>query len=320
MDLAEDIADLLTSDHGGTTGPAAERVGVSPDRLERLVAHGRLTRVRRGAYGASVRLAPWVAYAREVRAALLVSHEDSWATRWSGVVAHELPHLGSPPALVHLVRDKAPGVRPARHGRTRTLVATLPVASRTVSAGMRTCVAQRVALDLARHASFAEALVVADAVLHRGLVTPADFAAEAERHAPWPGGRRAGRVARHADLGAENPLETLGRLACIEFDLPVPLSNVWVGDAHPEHRVDHLWPDHWLVGEGDGLDKYDDRGVIEAEKERQWRLEQLGLTVVRYGWRLAYSRRPVLAARFAERLQRPGIPLDPCRWWPTDAR
>jgi Transcriptional regulator, AbiEi antitoxin len=320
MDLPDDIAALLTQGHGVITVAAAEHVGVSPERLERLVRHGRLTRLRRGVYGASVNLAPWTAYEREVRAALLICREESWATRWAGVVAHGLPHLGPPPSLIHLVRDKAPGVRPASHGRTRTLVATLPVSARTVAGGMRTCVAERVALDLARHASFVEALVVTDAVLYRGLTTPADLVAEAERHAPWPGGRRAGRVSGHADPRAESPLETLGRSACIEFDLPVPLSNVWVGDGYPEYRVDHLWPDHWLIGEGDGLNKYEDRGAIEAEKERQWRLEQLGFTVVRYGWRLAYSRRAVLAARFAERLERTGIPSGSARWWLTADR
>lgn len=292
----------------------------APDRLERLVRRGELVRLRRGAFGDVTRLEPWAAYRREVRAALLVCRDPAWATRWAGAAVHRLPHVGPPPAAIHLVRDKTPGAYPSQHGRTRTLVAALPESARTEVDGLAVCTPERVAVDLARTADFRDALVVADAVLHRGLATPTTLAAEAAVQADWPGGRRAARVVRHADGGAENPLETLGRLACLEYDLPVPLSNVWVGETFPEFRVDHLWPDHWLIGEGDGLGKYEDVTVVQAEKERQWRLEQLGFAVVRYGWQLAYARRPALAARFVDRLRRPGIPRVPARWWPTDAR
>ena len=82
----------------------------------------------------------------------------------------------------------------------------------------------------------------------------------------WPGTDDATWVVEHADHRAETPLEYLGRLACIEGGLPVPLSNVWVGDGYP------------LL-------------------EREWALRRLGLDVVRYDWELAAHRRDELAAQ-----------------------
>ncbi|MGH8776770.1 MAG: hypothetical protein ACRDWI_17000 [Jiangellaceae bacterium] len=101
----------------------------------------------------------------------------------------------------------------------------------------------------------------------------------------------------------------------------MPLSNVWVGDGYPLYRVDHLWPYHWVVGEGDGALKYNGRldaaHVVEAEKERQWALRELGLDVVRYGWDLAARRRGDLAMRFGQVLADNPARSEPVPWWPT---
>ena len=51
-------------------------------------------------------------------------------------------------------------------------------------------------------------------------------------------------------------------------------------------RTDFLWEETGVVGEADGLEKYD--GVnglaLRQEKLRQETLEQTGLIVVRWGW------------------------------------
>jgi hypothetical protein len=135
----------------------------------------------------------------------------------------------------------------------------------------------------------------------------------------WPGMSRARWVVDHADPCAESALETLGRFACLEALLPMPVSNAWVGDDRPVYRVDGLWPWHWAAHEADGAVKYDDRPdasrIVAAQNEREWYLRRLGLDVVRYGWTLATSRRGELGARFAALLRDNPARDVPIRWW-----
>lgn len=319
--IPPDIAALLVTGSGVLSRRDAERAGISPDRLEHLTRTGLLYRPWRGHYAGTAQRTAWEAYALRVRAVQRAAPPDAYATRSSALPAYRLPVLGPPPGTVVHVRPKQEGAWPVSDGARRILVAELPEQDRRMVDGLRVCSPARVAADLARTSPMPPALVAADAVLHHGLATPAELADEAGRQADWPGGRKVLQVVTASDGGAETPLESLGRLSCIEAGLPVPLSNVWVGDGRPEFRLDHLWPYAWLAGEGDGWGKYGDPNEIWSEKEREWRLRRLGLDVVRYGWRLAHGNRPELAARFLAALSRPGIPAEPITWWPTrDAR
>jgi hypothetical protein len=125
--------------------------------------------------------------------------------------------------------------------------------------------------------------------------------------------------AEHADPNAESALETLGRFACIEYDLPLPVSNAWVGIDGPELRVDHLWPYHWVCGEADGGLKFNNRNdaalIVQQQSDREFRLRRLGLDLARYGWAEAYYRRRNLAGRFAAALLDNPPREQPIRWW-----
>ncbi|MGN6472687.1 MAG: DUF559 domain-containing protein, partial [Mycobacteriales bacterium] len=85
---------------------------------------------------------------------------------------------------------------------------------------------------------------------------------------------------------SESPLESLSRAVFAEHGLPTPELQV---EFHPRpgltYRADFYWPDHQVVGEADGMAKYDQRGALRAEKIRQEGLEDLGLRVVRWTWR-----------------------------------
>ena len=48
--------------------------------------------------------------------------------------------------------------------------------------------------------------------------------------------------------------------------------------------VDMAWPDLMVIGEADGLLKYQDRADLIAEKLREDRLRALGWIVVRWTW------------------------------------
>ncbi|WP_053202789.1 hypothetical protein [Jiangella muralis] len=98
----------------------------------------------------------------------------------------------------------------------------------------------------------------------------------------------------------------------------MPVSNVWIDTGGSRYRVDHLLPDRWLVFEGDGSLKYDDRldagRVVAEQREREWRLRESGLEVVRYGWDLARHDRRRLAARFAAAIARCPVRTESVPW------
>lgn len=93
-----------------------------------------------------------------------------------------------------------------------------------------------------------------------------------------------------------------------------------VRDGEPVARTDHGWPALRVVGEADGLGKYVSAEVLRAEKLRQDRLEDCGLTVFRYTWSDALHRPGLLADRFRRAVARsrslqPGVRLVPAVGW-----
>ncbi|WP_245597221.1 hypothetical protein [Jiangella gansuensis] len=169
--------------------------------------------------------------------------------------------------------------------------------------------------DVARGSPIPAALAMADAAVRLRQ----DLADAVQHMTRWPRVHRARWVVEHADPLAESPIETLGRFTCIQFGLPMPVSNAWVGVDGPEFRVDGLWPFHGVVFEADGAVKYDNRPdasqIVARQGEREWRLRRAGLDVVRYGWELAWRRRADLAERFAAVLRDNPPRERPVRWW-----
>lgn len=169
--------------------------------------------------------------------------------------------------------------------------------------------------DLARTAPLPHSLVVADRAVREG----AEFTDVLAQLTRWENVGRARWVAEHADPASESPLETLGRFAFIEYGLPMPVSNAWVGRDGPEKRLDGLLPWHWIALEGDGAIKYDNRDdasqIVRAQQAREFHLRRFGLDFARYGWPDVYpSRRPWadrVRASLAERPPR----TTPVRWW-----
>ncbi|MFM7211917.1 MAG: DUF559 domain-containing protein, partial [Actinomycetota bacterium] len=61
--------------------------------------------------------------------------------------------------------------------------------------------------------------------------------------------------------------------------------------------ADMAWPDHKVIGEADGLLKYQDRSDLIAEKAREDRLRAQGWIVVRWTWDEMLRRPHVVIAR-----------------------
>ncbi len=161
----------------------------------------------------------------------------------------------------------------------------------------------RTAVDVAR-TGFAAGVVTADAVLRRGVDrSELELAVDLSRR--WPGRLTALDVVAFADPLAETALESLGRARFREAGLPVPESQVWIGDEFgPFARVDHAWRAQRTVAEGDGALKYADRAAVFEEKQREDRLREAGWEVVRYTWDEVLRRPAAVVARVVRAFER----------------
>lgn len=314
-----DIAQLLADGAGLLTVAAARNAGVSDQRLQRLCRARMLERLAHGVYASSEHIdlsEPWRAFALRSRATVIAAGPGTYAAGWSAVALLGLPTISKPPDQPQVITPHR--AHSGEPGRSDTKRIYLPPEHRREIDGVGVVAPHRTVIDLSRTAPRADALVLADAALRSGIHRDRlhDVIATQEH---WPGVSRAKWVAEHADPYAETPIESLGRLACIEFDLPVPLSNVWitVGDKH--YRPDHLLDDIWLAFEGDGSGKYDNRlnagRVIAAQREREWHLRSAGLEIGRYGWDEARHDRRRLADRFRSLIVTRPVRDRRCDWY-----
>lgn len=316
--LPPDVVELLDRCFGVVDISTAARAGVDESRLRRLATAGLLIRLVPGCYTSAALLAAassWAEYGMRSRAFALYSGCSSFLTGWSSAVIWRLPAVGPVPERVTAIRpsDTSQKVQRGVYGDIRVVAAPLYQARRVQGIGlMRPGWA---VADIARHGPILPALVAADAATAAGE----DLLAAVRAMAGWPGVGRARWVAEHADPRAESPLETLGRFACLQFDLPLPVSNAWVGADEPEYRVDGLWPYHRAAFEADGALKYDNRPdasrIVARQGEREWRLRRLGIDIVRFGWDVAWRSRDELAARFTALLRDNARHQKPVRWW-----
>jgi Transcriptional regulator, AbiEi antitoxin len=316
--LPPDVADLLVHGSGFLTTDAARSAGVDSRRLRRLTSDGVLTRLAHGCYVLSARIKDydkWELHRTTALAYALSCGPGTHLAGWSAVAAWRLRTLGPPPELPVVVRptNGRSGSTPTPHATI--LRANVP-AEHVVAEGPWTVVSPSwAALDIARTAPVPTALVVADSALRAG----ADLTSALPHFTRWKGGPRARWVAAMADAGAESSLETLGRFACLEFDLPVPVANAWVGIDRPVRRVDGLWPYHRSAFEADGAIKYNNRAdaaqIVRAQNDREFELRRIGLDFARFGWDEAYPRRDPVAAKFRALLADNPPRDEPIRWW-----
>lgn len=149
----------------------------------------------------------------------------------------------------------------------------------------------RTVVDLARELPLREAVVTIDHALRTG--TPVeDLQTMLDSQHRWPGIRRARQAVAMADPGAESALESIARLAFVSGGLPAPVlqAQFWNGWRWLSERVDFWWPAYRTIAEADGLAKYEAdsaserRRLLRQSYERDQRLSDLDLEVVRFGW------------------------------------
>lgn len=286
---SDELLRLLDDQNGVVTWKQARAAG-HPERALRAGHGGGLTRVQRGVYAATAAyaLAP---HAHAVAAARLLSRVDLVGVAATAAVIAGLPLLGRPPDRPELAERREE--RPRHHGRSRVVRPDECVTGNAVPI----TVPARTAVDVARVRGFRAGLVTADAVLARGG-TREQLSEVLDRSVRWPGLAVARRVVEHADGRSETALESLGRARFIEHGLPPCDLQVVLGDADgPIGRVDHYWPEHGTVAEGDGALKYTDATALFEEKRREDRLREAGFEVVRYTWDEALRHPEMVVAR-----------------------
>jgi len=322
--LPEDCRDALAAGRGLLTTASLRNAGVSSRQLARLLDRNVMIGVAKGVYAdaAAYRaLEPWPRFALRTRAFVAASPPDAIAADWSAVALHRLPATREPPSVPSVIRPtpRRSGSNRTCHGRTRYAA----VRDRWIAQidDVAVFAPAMAAVDLARHVEQWRALALADAAANKAG-SNGSLMTVLNDMSLWPGIARARWSVEHADPDAESPLESAGRCAFIHAHLPIPLSNVWVGERYPLFRLDHYWVEQRLAAEADGMGKYligdNAAAVLRREKDRELWLEAHGIRVIRYTWALATRYPQVLAERCRERLSEPMTPArGEIRWWPS---
>jgi hypothetical protein len=266
--------------------------GYSDRELRQLLRRGELTPVRRGSYlrGAPPDRAP-ARHALAARAALDRLAAGAVCSHVTAAVLHGLPVWQVPLGRVHVTR--APNGSGSRtNARVHVHVARLRADEIGEVAGIPVTSVARTVLDVARTVPFEAAVVAADAALR--AVGPGAFPDALADADGWPGIRAARRAIAFSDGGSESVGESRSRVALDRAGLPKPVLQWKVTDRDGEliGYADFGWPQLRTVGEFDGQVKYgrllrpgqQPGDAVFAEKLREDRLRDQGLSVVRWTW------------------------------------
>jgi hypothetical protein len=290
----EDVAGLPPFRRGAAAG-------LSEADIRRALRAGDLIAMRRGVLVGRRRMmlaeSASEAHALAIQVAIAgAPGPASYACLGSAAVLHNVARLGRSPERVRLYRARG---GPWRDDSVAVLVCGLPREHVELVRGIATTTLPRTAVDLGRWVTFRSGVVVMDSALRQGC-TRAELEAVTSRCSRWPGIRKARQVAAFADGRAESPLESVSRVAFHDLGLPTPELQVPLGDKNwPAGIVDFYWEEFGVVGEADGLLKYDDEQQLSlrAEKLRQEALEALGFIVVRWTWEDIWRRPEWVAHR-----------------------
>ena len=280
--------------------------GLTRRKLEGLAASGEVVRVRRGAYAASGLLAqedidPGLTLATEAAAVLAtgrlassaVSHHS--AARLHGMTVFRESSwrdFRSPEAGL-AVEKVALTVLPAALTRRRSAedivvhVAALPRKHvEKMFFGVPVTTGARTVADIARTATFREAVVTADSALRTRSATKSAIQRVLQECKGWPGVDQARAVAEFATNLSESVLESCARVTFRDYGLPVPKLQAGITDTKGTiiARADFCWADFGTLAEGDGILKYRTEDDMARHLKRDSLLQAEGWDVVHFTW------------------------------------
>jgi len=307
------------------TRAVADEAGLTRNQVEQRLHTGKWRRLTHGAFCASSRweaASPQERHVLLARAALL-TREETGPQAMSHVTAALLHGLPVSVQRLGAVWMTAAADRPRSTRYTPLLrreVAPLPPGELTTRSGLPVTSLARTVADCLRHLPVEESVPLADAALQSPLAESdrlprAHLDGVLRDQASWPYARAAVSALRLVDPRRESVFESRSAIVMDACGLPAPTPQAVILDTDGVFvaRVDFLWGEYGVVGEADGVAKYrtdDPVQVFMAERERQARLEELGLVVVRWNWRQLGGRPP----EFVVRLRRALAAGDPARF------
>lgn len=297
----EVIRDQIAVAHQDTvpifTVRAVAQWGISRPEVLALQRRGQAYRVRHGVYCLAE---DWEAADSDpprrrkilALAAMVGMRQPVYACGPFAAELHGLPLPSQEPRLVDLVRDSRRDTRPAQSGvQPRNRLEGVRIFSRNLTAETVEKVAGIPVLGVAASAmtgavnlSDEYAVALFDAAIRLGG-TREQLLEIGSRWTSTKGMVAAMRLVDLARDGAESPLESVSRIRLLKRGVPEPILQ---REFHDQRgfigRADMWWPQWRVIGEADGLSKYDDPQVLRSEKIREDRLRALGLSVVRWTW------------------------------------
>lgn len=271
------------------------RDGLTERQIDYAVSTAGLRRLRRGVYCLE---STWQAAGTNGRHRLAAIGLGLRLHPYGGVVSHASAAVlhGLPlPWAPTPVWGTVPPSLPTRYGPgTAVMSASLPFSHRRELARWSVTSVARTVADCLRHLGPVDGVAVADAALHRWPFLTRPVERVLEQCQTWPGYGTAARSWAMTDGRRESPAESWSYVAASRQGLPIPEPQVLVCDRHgrPVARVDAWWDGIAVVGEVDGLVKYqvrpdgDPRDVqraLVAEKKREDAVRALGIHVARWG-------------------------------------
>lgn len=263
--------------------------------LERGARAGRFVRVRPGAY---MPTNEWMLLdARERHLAAMEALHATARRRVvfaveSAALLHHLPVVGGWPALPRVVASDSPKPR----GRTGTSPRWRPVETSDIVHvdGMWATSRARTAIDLAAERDLVSGVAALDAALARGAERE-ELARRVDADRPFRGARKVDVALSIATGASESVLESLSLVRILELGFPRPEQQAEFDVGGELFRVDFWWPEQGVVGEADGLEKYESRVDLIREKHREDALRTVVPRFVRWGWAEAWGSNPLEA-------------------------
>jgi hypothetical protein len=269
--------------------------GIDDNALGRLVRAGVLLRLRQGIYALRSR---WLEADERQRHLMLLGgvlrlyDERVVVSHASSVALHGGPLWGLDLTSIHLTRFAGTGRKQSRIVHHR---GTLRAGDVTRRDGHWLTAPARCVMEVATVATSEVTLGVANDFLHRKLMTVPDLVVAKEAMVEWPNTIGHHVVTQLADPRVESVGESRSLHMFWRFGMPTPELPWEIRglDGRTFARVDFAWPQHRLIIEFDGIEKYHRyrrpgetiEQMVMREKRREDRARELtGWTVLRLTW------------------------------------
>lgn len=294
--MTQNLGQIIQASGGIFSRKQAVDCGETDRTLAAAVHAGALVRLRRGFYTpADIYAAadPSAKHVLHARAALSGQRGRVALAGVSAAALHGFDIHDTSLDVVHLVRLDSGSTRTeagiVHHGTRRDIEEEIGSYD-----GILASVPARAVWEVASRSSLEGGVVTADSALHRSPELKESLDALHDRFAMFPGSVKARTVMRLADGRSDSPGESVTRVQCYRFGIPLPEPQFHVFGPRGQlvGIADFYWEDFRHLGEFDGKAKYQkllrpgesssDCVIREKRREDAMRAGSRGMT--RFSW------------------------------------